>query len=87
MAEKEKEVFAEEVALDELDNVAGGFMQSFQQNCVQNHYRELYGGRGFPNCAATVEENSNCRDNDACTRNAVVYTDMKTRANCERAWK
>ena len=90
MAEKEKEVFEQEVSPEELDNVAGGNAftsgDSDRTNCTKDHYRKIYGanGRKFPNCAATVGDGSNCWDNDGCKKDAVVYADMK---ECSRAWR
>ena len=31
---------------------------SNQDNCTNDHYRNIYGGGGFPNCAATVGDGS-----------------------------
>lgn len=45
----------------------------------------MYGGGSFPNCAATVEAGSNCRDNDGCYTYTVRYEGMTT--DCGRTWK
>ena len=96
----ENEVFDQEVSLDELEAVAGGYDCSAESrilpwtlddqwdadkdNCVQDHYRQIYGGNGFPNCAATVEDGSWCGTNDACNNNAIDYKGMN---DCSKAWR
>ena len=54
------------------------------ENCVKDHKRNIYGGNGFPNCAATVEDGSWCERNDACYNEAVIYDG---RTDCAKAWK
>ena len=83
MAEKENEVFAQEVSPDELDNVAGG-KDSDTNNCTRTHKRDIYGGNGFANCAATVGDGSWCGTNDACYSDAVDYQNM---FDCSKAWR
>ena len=53
-------------------------------NCSYVHYRQAYGGNGFPNCAATFEDNSICGNNDACFSYAINYRGMNS---CYKAWK
>ena len=57
----------------------------------QMHLKAEHGDAGtwwyvpyFPNCAATVEENSWCASNDACYLSAVVYIGMN---KCSKAWE
>ena len=57
---------------------------SDQNNCTKDHYRQIYGGGGFPNCAATVEDGSWCGTNDACYDKAVEY---QGRTDCKKAWR
>ena len=44
----------------------------------------MYGGGSFPNCAATVEDGSWCKRNDACHDKAVDYRGM---GSCKKAWR
>ncbi len=97
---KAKEVLDQEVSVDELDAVAGGgsgcpygyngeHEEADKNNCVNEHYRNIYGGRGFPNCAATVEDGSTCSSNDACYNPSVAYTgitDGCSVLDCVKAW-
>ncbi len=86
---KAKEVLDQEVSVDDLNAVSGGESAN-NGNCVQEYYRDIRpGGRGFPNCAATVEDGSHCGTNDACYNNAVVYTHMDkcSISDCKKAWK
>ena len=104
LAEKKKEegVFGQELSMDELDAAAGGnageagaewvgslLSQDDDPNdCTQSDKRSIYGGGGFPNCAATVEDGSRCASNDACVAGAVRYTGMDCRLfNCTKAWR
>jgi len=97
----EGEVFDQALSMDELDAVAGGGTapcsrmtadgdnwDSNWANCVSDHYKHIYGGGGFPNCAATVEDGSLCHKNDACKMFAVVYEDIRgdQSDNCSKAW-
>lgn len=88
---REEGVFGQELSMDDLDAAAGGDFsyatksEYNRDNCSSVHYRLLYGGGGFPNCAATVGRDSCCIDNDACYGNAVAYVDMKT--DCGRSWE
>ena len=77
----EKEVFNQSVSEEEMNSVAGG---EGEQNltCVDQLVRNIYAG-GFPNCASTVEDGSECWTNDACIADAVDYQGMKV---CMRAW-
>ena len=95
-ATREEEVFDQELSMDELDAAAGGYAKPCaalgwddnRDDCVENHYRLIYGGGGFPNCAATVEDGSWCGTNDACRSQAVEYKDIKGNQsdNCKKAW-
>ena len=92
---KAKEVLEQEISADELDAVAGGSWwasekDADQNNCIQNHERYIYGGNGFPNCAATVEDGSHCGTNDACYSDAVEYHGFKggcSVIDCKKAWE
>ena len=55
-----------------------------KSNCTQQMRRDIYAGKGFPNCAATVGDGSWCGSNDACFSSAVDYTNMK---DCPKAWR
>ena len=81
----EEEVFQQEISPEELDEVAGG-QATFRNdnNCSSSEHRYIYGGKGFPNCAATVEDGSWCDSNDACMVFAVCYREMK---DCNKAWR
>ena len=53
-------------------------------NCVDAVFRWIY-KPSFPNCAATVEDGSHCRDNDACYgTNAIQYRGL---TDCIKAWR
>lgn len=80
-AGKEEAVFVQNVSLDEMEGVAGG--QQEDQIFVSRQ-RNIYGGKGFANCAATVESGSWCHSNDACWEYEVVYTN---RTYCAKAWE
>ena len=56
-------------------------------HCVEIWQRNIYEG-GFPNCAATVGDGSQCRTNDACYDDAVKYTGMDEChfINCHKSW-
>ena len=100
MSEQEKKqeetVFDQKLDLDELNATSGGNCAMYgtegwygtkdadQANCSGFWHRPLYGGGGFPNCAATVEDGSNCWRNDGCREDTVVY-DGKT--DCWRSWR
>ncbi len=97
---REDEVFDQELSLDDLDAAAGGIdcgdlsrilpwqlddqWDADKDNCTRDHYRQVYGGSGFPNCAATVEDGSWCGTNDACKKNAIEYKGM---GDCSKAWR
>lgn len=92
----EADVFAQEISDDELEAVYGGrggavtlcglngraCDNNAHENCVRNYNRDINFG-GFPNCAATVEEDSWCSSNDACVFDDVRYTNMDS---CNKAW-
>ena len=96
MKKKEEEVFAQSLSDEELESVNGGGVdywiicgetegsESDINNCVRTQYRNIYGGVGFANCAATVEDGSWCSSNDACYSAAVGYENMK---DCAKAWR
>ncbi|MEE1158961.1 MAG: hypothetical protein UHS51_06015 [Atopobiaceae bacterium] len=85
----ENEVFNQEISMDDLDAVAGGFFSLYDtdadtSNCFDADTRPIYGGGGFPNCAGTVEDGSWCGTNDACIKMAVDYKGM---TDCKIAWR
>ena len=84
---KAKDILDQEIALDDLNAVAGG--ASSDDGCVEGFTRNIYGGKGFPNCAATVEDGSWCGSNDACATIMVYYTGMKGcgGSDCHKAWR
>ena len=91
---KEEEVFSQDVSAEELGTISGGSSivldgDDDTSNCVELQKRKIYGGRGFPNCAATVESGSWCGKSDACTNYAVVYDDIHGcfLADCHKSWK
>ena len=92
MSENEKardnEVFAQSVSLDDLDAVSGGGLwhddDHDSNNCIQTSFRQIRGGNGFPNCAATVEDGSFCNYNDACIIDSIRYLGLK---ECGKAWR
>ena len=77
----EKEVFVQEVSDEEMEAVAGGEEKN-SDGCVKSLFRDI-SNPSFPNCAATVEDGSECFSNDACVADAVRYYDM---TYCFRAW-
>jgi len=94
---QEAEVFDQKLSMDELDAAAGGKYSYVGQvlwgngepdadpnNCTEDHKRPMYGGGGFPNCAATVEDGSHCATNDACYSGAVSYQGLN---DCAKAWR
>ncbi len=78
-AGKEEAVFMQEVSLDEMEGAAGGQDGDFRPIDV-----DIRGGKGFPNCKATVESGSWCGTNDACKVWHVRYQGMD---DCDLAWK
>ena len=92
----EEEVFLQSADDDELSGVAGGsrgvqptdgplpWWDDDYKNCTKYHSRNIYGGNGFPNCAASVEDGSWCGTNDACALMAIVYDHKE---DCQKAWK
>lgn len=96
--QREDEVFDQALSVEDLDAVSGGTNEEDRQaasieNCVELDRRLIYGGGGFPNCAATVEDGSMCHRNDACYTYAVRYADV-SRWNdfakddlCAKAWR
>ena len=89
----EDAVFREKLSDTELAGTAGGLCGSYQGSCLDATYddgqctsfysRNIYDG-GFPNCAATVEDGSWCKNNDACYDLAVSYEGMH---DCAKAWE
>lgn len=55
-----------------------------QSNCTKYQKRSMYGGSGFPNCAATVEDGSHCCTNDTCYNVAIDYQGL---TDCSKAWR
>ena len=100
LREIESDVFDQSVSEEELAFASGGssypcgsiseknceevWREEPTDNCSHNMYRDIYGGNGFANCAATVEDGSFCYDNDACYRIQVKYTNRK---DCWKAWQ
>ena len=100
---KEEKVFNQELSLDDLDAAAGGCCSSCESglalyleggerdfdigDCFTNQHRNIYGGNGFPNCAATVEDGSHCASNDACFSKALAYFGFKAGVGCQKAWR
>ena len=94
----EKDILQQPLSEEEMGDVAGGFdveckdltvtqttsLDSDTSNCSQCYSRSIYGGNGFANCAATVEDGSWCSSNDACFADSVKYLNMK---DCSKAWK
>ncbi len=66
------------------NDITGGPHDDDRNNCVNHDYRNIYGGNGFPNCAATVEDGSHCGTNDACYNNTVDYRGL---TDCAKAWR
>lgn len=83
-----EEILKNELSEDELKNVSGGGctirVDDDKNNCVYGYFRDIYGGKGFPNCAQSVTDGSWCDDNDACYETAVQYENMK---DCSKAWE
>ncbi len=73
-------MFSQDVSQEEMESVAGG------SNVIDEDAPrvDIYGGKGFPNCMATVEDGSWCRSNDACHFYAVHYVHRK---ECCKAWR
>ena len=94
MTSKVKEnILKQKLSDDELLLTSGGLCgfaghcpDNASNNCTELHHRDIYGGAGFPNCAATVGYSSWCWSNDACYSNQVVYDNRKTE-ECTKAWK
>lgn len=76
--------FGGSVVNDVIDFVTGGPTDKNFQDCINHHQRNIYGGNGFPNCAATVDDGSHCSSNDACYSKAVDYQMMH---DCSKAWR
>ena len=87
-ASRRNSIFIQPVSGDELAAIIGGnghnvCDQNMDISCEESHNNRIYDNR-FPNCNATVEENSWCESNDACYADAIVYIDMKV---CDKSWK
>ena len=93
----EKDVFAQYLSDDELEEISGGlcglngsggddcsWTQYENKNMCTSYERRDIRLYGFPNCAATVESGSWCWSNDACLGSQVVYYDMHS---CTKAWE
>lgn len=99
-SEAEANVFEQNLSEEELSAISGGkeypcgsvawnnctdiWRDDPQNNCAYVWQRNIYGGNGFANCAATVENGSWCSENDACYLNSVDYQNMK---DCNKAWR
>ena len=85
---KEQKILNQEMDPEEMENVAAGIDDSsddsddvlFPKIIKRNFYNE----DGSINCAATVEDGSWCKSNDACYTNQMDYQGMKS---CSKAWK
>lgn len=88
-AQREDDVLGQELSADEMAAATGGKhdgCNSTMNECWNNVARMIQGmpgHRGFPDCAATVEDGSMCDTNDACWVSAVIYSNME---DCSRAW-
>ena len=92
-AKAETEVFRQELSDTELSETSGGSCRygascgdpsNYEHaHCTQQWERDIYEG-GFPNCAATVEDDSWCGQNDACYADAIDYQNMH---ECIKAWE
>ncbi len=83
----DERVLDQELSLDELEVAAGLYDEEYYKNpsnCVNCYHKAIYGGGGFANCAATVEDGSWCNENDACYDNSITYVGMK---DCKKAWR
>ena len=82
----EKDILRQSLSDADLNEVSGGSQDpdAFQVNCTRGQYRNIYGGKRFPNCAASVEDGSWCWTSDSCFSCAVLYTKTK---ECVMAWK
>ena len=78
----DKHILGQALSDDDLSEVSGGTYD--MANCTGDWEKNIYGGKGFPNCAATVEDGSWCMSDDACFRSAIAYYNMK---DCTKAWK
>ena len=95
MSDKEKKVFSQELDRDDLKATTGGKTDGWScdatqyANCINENDRPMYGGRGFPNCASSVEDGSDCDDADACFGWSVKYQGMKgcLASDCHRSWR
>jgi len=65
MSDQEKKVFDQEVSMDELKSVSGGF----DTDCNTLEFRD----RQTSGCGHTVEDGSWCAQNDACIAVQTVY--------------
>ena len=63
----------------------GGKFDADTSNCVKHENRNIYGGNGFPNCAATVGDGSRCANKDACYSMSVTYRGNLD--SCSKAWR
>ena len=86
-------VLKQELSEEELMQTSGGLCglngycdKDATHDCTKLHHRDIYGGGGFPNCAATVEYDSWCWSNDACYSDEVVYDNRKSE-ECSKAWE
>ena len=88
--QRERDVFDQELSVDDLDAAAGGSVTYWyakdkdENHCTEVHERQFYLAGGSIDCAATVEDGSWCIKNDACNTDAIVYQGM---TDCRKAWK
>lgn len=75
---KEEAVFSQEVSAEEMASAAGGHWYPGDSDCTRQTYHTIN------YCAATVEDGSWCRSNDACYSDEVRYVEMQ---RCQKAWK
>ena len=66
------------------ENCGGSWRYESLSDCIHQYNRDIYGGAGFANCAATVEDGSWCGINDACYLSSISYGGMK---DCAKAWR
>ena len=84
----DKDILNQNLSEEEMAQLSAGSgviidrLDKERSNCVYLQVRNINRG-GFPNCAATVEDNSWCLNNDACLMQAVGYEGME---KCSLAW-
>ncbi len=85
---KEQGVFSQTLSDAELTAISGGedlvCHNDANNNCSSAEFRDIYGGSGFANCGATVEDGSWCNRSDACVCYSVKYINKQ---DCSKAWR